>query len=61
MRRAVSLDDQAMLEADEVDDITANRNLAAKFQAFESAVAQEFPEGPFVGHGLSAHRFCKAR
>jgi len=50
MVRAVGLDDQAMAQADEVDDVAADPQLAAKLEAVEPAVAEELPQQT-LGHG----------
>ena len=50
---AVSLEDQAVSQADEVGDVAAQRDLAAELQAVEAAVAQEFPQQA-LGHGRFA-------
>jgi hypothetical protein len=42
--RAVAFHHEAVLEADEIDDVAANRHLAASFQAGQSSAAQDAPE-----------------
>jgi hypothetical protein len=44
MLAAVQLDDQSLFEADEVDNVFSERELTAKFQAFERSVAKLPPE-----------------
>jgi hypothetical protein len=44
MLAAVQLDDQSLFEADEVDKVFPERELTAKFQAFERSVAKLPPE-----------------
>lgn len=47
MHRPVELNDQAMFDAEKIDDIAADRNLATEFQAMQSAAAQGAPENGF--------------
>ena len=55
MRRPVSFDNQAMTEADEIKDITADRNLTSELHAFKTPVAQKLPQRPLIGHGFPPH------
>nr|WP_325060588.1 hypothetical protein [Vitreimonas sp.] len=49
--RTVELQHQLALEADEVGDINAERDLAAKLEVGEAAVAQQHPKDAlFVAH-----------
>lgn len=43
MKRPVRLDDQPMPEAEEVDDVSADWDLPAKFQAGQPSVSQQVP------------------
>lgn len=52
--RAIEFDDEPLSEADEVDDVRAERRLSAKFVAVDLAGAQEEPEAPFGFRGLIA-------
>ncbi len=52
MLRAVELDDELPLDADEVDDIGADRRLTAELQALQAAVPEQAPEDPLgLCHG----------
>jgi hypothetical protein len=55
MLRTVGLDDQPVPQADEIDDVSADRDLTAELQILQSAVAQQFPEAAFVEDGLMPH------
>ncbi len=44
MRRAIDLDDQFAIKGHEIDDVPANRVLAAKFPSRQPSVAQRLPE-----------------
>jgi hypothetical protein len=43
MSRAVAFDDEAMLEANEIDDIGADWNLATPFRRLQPPILQETP------------------
>jgi hypothetical protein len=51
----VGLDDQPVPEADEIDDVSADRELTAELEILQPAVAQEFPEAAFVEDGFMPH------
>src|SRR5690242_9905970 len=52
---AIRLDDQALLDTSEVDDIRCNDVLAAKLHLRHALVAKHGPEPPFGGRGIGAH------
>src|ERR1019366_2832390 len=54
--RAVGLDDQPLLEADEIRDILPNRRLPAKLEPGKSAVAQNVPQSRLGLRRRLAHR-----
>jgi hypothetical protein len=47
MLRAVAFDDQAMLEADKIDDIGADGNLPSPFRRLQPSISQEAPQRLF--------------
>ena len=53
MRRAIEFNDQFCLDAQEIADIIADRNLPSEFMTFESRPAQRAPEN-CLGNGHSA-------
>ena len=59
MLRAVGFDDQPMLEADEIDDVSTQRNLAAKLQGGQPAATQKLPQPTLGVCRRLAHAFGK--
>ncbi len=48
VKRTIGFDNQPMSQTHEVNDIAADRHLAAEFQVFEAAIAQEPPKQPLI-------------
>jgi hypothetical protein len=57
MLTAVDLNDQASLEANEIENKVLERNLATKFE--KPSVAQPTPHRRFSVRGLAPHRLCE--
>ena len=55
VKGSVCFDDQAMPQAEEVDDISAEGDLAAEFQMLKAAIAEEVPEDLLVEDRRFAH------
>ncbi|MDB5472218.1 MAG: hypothetical protein JWR84_3778 [Caulobacter sp.] len=55
VKGAVSFDNQAVAEADEVRDVAAERDLTAELQMFEASIAEKFPEEFLVEGGGVPH------
>jgi len=50
VKGTIGFNDQAMAQAQKIDDIPSDRNLAAEFQSFQTAVAQQAPKGALALH-----------
>jgi len=49
MEWTISLNDQSVMQTKEIDDVGADRNLSAEFEALQSATAQQLPEETLGG------------
>jgi hypothetical protein len=56
MTWTVSLDDQSMSQTQEIHDVAAKRNLAAKLQPAQSAIPQKVPEQTLRDDWRMPHR-----
>ena len=54
--RTVGLDNQLSANAKKVDNVGADRNLPAKLESAQAAIAQKTPEAQFAVGRCSAHR-----
>jgi hypothetical protein len=59
MMTAIQLDHESMLEANEVDDVMADRILALEFASVQPTAPQAVPERAFGIRRLLAELFCK--
>ena len=65
MLKAITLDNQAVFEAGEIDNIGADRNLTAPFHRLQPPVPQQAPQDSlrvcFVGAQFASTRLCAQR
>jgi len=59
MLTAVDLDDKALLEADEIENVVSEWDLTTKFEGSETPVAKESPHRGFRIGRLTTHLLCK--
>ena len=59
MLTAVDLNDEASLEANEIENKALKGNLTTKFELCKPSIAEQTPHRRFSVRGLAAHRLCE--